>query len=370
MAVTLRSRKISGGRLSWSADIQPTPIVDGKPKRFWTLDIYTIECPKGAAEKAHNAALMERAKQKCAVLHLSSIDGTLPSRHSGMTVSESMREIGDGFSKSNTAQGWQTARTHCERFGIGGVLLCDLTPAQCVGFRGYLLRCMTPNSASTVLAKFRSMLRQAKRTGAIPIDLRDAFSPIPSTAVAVGWLEQSDMDRLFSTWTDSRCREPFIFACLVGLRHVDLTALRWKDVIDKPGGASELRYKVTKTSKVVTLPIGEQARSVLGRRHDDKCAVFPEIPKLTGYNAALKRWATRAGVDMPAISSHKARHTAAVLALDGGVPLEIVRDMLAHSSVSQTEVYAKVRAERVKQYAGTVKTSVDVSAMPKLRRVK
>jgi integrase len=369
MGVTLRSRKISGGRLSWIADIQPTPIIDNAPKRFWTLDIYTIENPKTAQEKAQNAELMKRAEAARSRLHLMMIDGKLPGKSTGVTVAQAMTDMGERYTKIGTKLCWVAARKHCDKAGIGKIILSNLSPAQCVTFRAYLLNSgLGLSSASTYLAKFRAMLRQAKRAGVVVHDLRDSFDSIGFPAPRVGWLEQSDMDKLFSTATNSGCREPFIFACLTGLRYVDLASLEWPMIIDHQDGSSELQYRITKTKKASTLPISRQARDVLGARSTGK--VFLKIPCKRGYNDALKRWARRAGLDMPTISSHKARHTAAVLALDGGVPIEIIRDMLGHSSVTQTEVYAKVRAERVKQYAGVVKTSVDVSMMPKLRRVK
>lgn len=370
MSVTLRSRRISGGRLSWSADIQPTPIIDGKPKRFWTLDIYTVEKPKSAAEKAQNTALMERAEAKRAKLYLMAMDGALPGRQAGKTVAAAMQDIYNGHTKKGTRQAWKASIQYIMRYGIGATPLSELTPQQCVGFRGYLLTCkISLASASTYLAKFRAMLRQAKRTGAIKIDLRDAFNPISSPQAQVGWIEQVDMDKLFATPTRSGCRRPFIFACLGGgLRHSDLAKLDWSEITDNPDGSAELQFKAQKTGKLLRVPIGGQARSILGARSDGR--VFPDIPNCESYNAGLKRWAIRAGLDIPHISSHKARHTWAVIALDSGVPLEIVREVLGHSSVVQTEVYAQVRAERVRQYAGVVKTSVDVSMMPKLRKVK
>lgn len=45
------------------------------------------------------------------------------------------------------------------------------------------------------------------------------------------------------------------------------------------------------------------------------------------------------------ISPHSLRHSKAIHLLQSGVPLIYIRDFLGHSSVTTTEIYAKVDAE-------------------------
>ena len=58
---------------------------------------------------------------------------------------------------------------------------------------------------------------------------------------------------------------------------------------------------------------------------------------IAGVDYLLRKNCERAGMDR--INAHSLRHTAASLALEGGVPLHHVRDLLGHSSVLVTSKY-------------------------------
>ena len=47
------------------------------------------------------------------------------------------------------------------------------------------------------------------------------------------------------------------------------------------------------------------------------------------------------GIDRD-ISFHCARHTFATVALNSGIPLEIVQKLLGHNMIKTTQIYAKV----------------------------
>jgi site-specific recombinase XerD len=73
------------------------------------------------------------------------------------------------------------------------------------------------------------------------------------------------------------------------------------------------------------------------------------LPKMSTeqYNLRLKVVADAAGVDKP-ISSHYARHTAAMYFINEGMPIEVVSKVLGHASIKTTEsVYAKIINETV-----------------------
>ena len=61
--------------------------------------------------------------------------------------------------------------------------------------------------------------------------------------------------------------------------------------------------------------------------------------KMNGY---LKEIAAVCGINKP-LTSHIARHTfATTITLGNGVPIETVSKMLGHSSIKQTQHYAKI----------------------------
>lgn len=60
----------------------------------------------------------------------------------------------------------------------------------------------------------------------------------------------------------------------------------------------------------------------------------------------LHHIAKRAGVDN--VHPHRIRHTTATMALNKGMPIEQVKELLGHESIDTTLIYAKTLSENVK----------------------
>lgn len=131
-----------------------------------------------------------------------------------------------------------------------------------------------------------------------------------------------------------------------GMRRGEILGLRWADVqLD----ANEIRLAPasTKTRTGRTVPISARLRAILdmrgadpaGEPHPPSARVFGnEIGQRVGsiktaWHAACKR-ATIEGLHF-----HDLRREAGSRWLDGGVPLQVVRDWLGHTSVAQTSTY-------------------------------
>jgi site-specific recombinase XerD len=59
------------------------------------------------------------------------------------------------------------------------------------------------------------------------------------------------------------------------------------------------------------------------------------------YNGSLKVIQVMLGIKT-VMTSHVARHSFAVMAINKGVPIEIVARMMGHTKIETTQIYAKV----------------------------
>jgi integrase len=162
-------------------------------------------------------------------------------------------------------------------------------------------------------------------------------------------------------------RELFLFECYTGMRISDILSLKWKNVTD-----TEILISMRKTGKTISIPIIDKAQEILGKRRSILRKNYPQIPsekyvfeilKIDVENSSsgeevqeiqnaiscataiinkkLKRVAQKAGINKN-LSTHVARHSFATALITKGADLLIVRDLLGHSDIRVTQIYAKV----------------------------
>lgn len=138
-------------------------------------------------------------------------------------------------------------------------------------------------------------------------------------------------------------KQTFLFCCFTGLRHGDMTALRWRDIQKTDAGEVIHVPSMQKTKRPVIVPLGIQARKWMPEKNDaspdDK--VFVDAPTLGCANRALKHMAKRANIDKT-ISFHCSRHTFATMTLTAGGDIYTTSKMLGHTNIHTTEIYADV----------------------------
>ena len=135
-------------------------------------------------------------------------------------------------------------------------------------------------------------------------------------------------------------------ALFTGMRRSELFSLTWQDV-DLQAGLIHLQATKTKSKRSRTIPMTNNVLSIIRSqvhyraRHcpsteyvlfDDKGRRFLDMKR--SYATAKKV----AGIEN--FTWHDMRHTFASWLVKAGVPLDRVRDLLGHSSITQTEKYA------------------------------
>lgn len=133
----------------------------------------------------------------------------------------------------------------------------------------------------------------------------------------------------------SRVRDVFMFQYYTGMAYADLKKFDFTQAV-KRGDRYVIHDTRTKTGETFYIVLLSPAVEIL-RRYDFK------LPVMTNeqYNMRLKGVAACAGVEKR-VTSHMARHSFAVNALNSGIGLEVVSKMLGHSSSETTRIYAKI----------------------------
>lgn len=141
-----------------------------------------------------------------------------------------------------------------------------------------------------------------------------------------------------------------------GIRVTELISLNMSD-IDLENGY----IKCVGKNKERVIPIGslavnalkeyvDKSRSILLKDENDQ-ALFVNINghRLTrqGFWKIIKQYKTQANIDVD-ITPHTLRHSFAVHLLENGAELRAIQEMLGHSDISSTQVYAQIEQNRIK----------------------
>lgn len=136
-----------------------------------------------------------------------------------------------------------------------------------------------------------------------------------------------------------KVRDVFVFACYTGLRYSDIEALRWVNVEE-----NSIKVKMMKTDKYISVPLISQSKIILKKykpvtEYDPADQVFRTITNQQ-TNQYLKKLMKVSGITK-SISFHCARHTFASIHVNAGTHMMNLKNLLGHSSIQQTEIYAK-----------------------------
>jgi integrase len=146
-------------------------------------------------------------------------------------------------------------------------------------------------------------------------------------------------------------------AAHTGCRRGELLGLEWSRVTLEPGKESlSLLSTHTKSGKPRTVPLNSVAQAAIRRRLAWRAGNVPGCPWVfaresgepvkslrSGFGQAAKR------VKLTDLRIHDLRHTAASWLVSDGVPLEVIKELLGHSSITMTERYAHLAPQRVRE---------------------
>ena len=159
-----------------------------------------------------------------------------------------------------------------------------------------------------------------------------------------------------STTLGVRNRAILRILCFTGIRVSELCALDLADI--KDGDNPQLLIRGGKGRKRRHVPLGDMELEIFqewitARERlaiESGHALFITLDRRTkgrrlgprGARSVVNRYLREAGLKQPGRSCHALRHSLATWLLDAGVPTEAIADLLGHSSIAITTVYAKV----------------------------
>lgn len=139
-----------------------------------------------------------------------------------------------------------------------------------------------------------------------------------------------------------RTRDLFVFQCYTGMAYVDMQSFSKND-IQILNEQEIIRSSRTKTDESFILLFLPDAKKIAEKYNYN-------LPKISNqkYNDYLKLLIAHPEVNInKKVTSHTARHTFATYLLNKGISLETVSKTLGHSSIKQTQLYARILSKKV-----------------------
>ncbi len=261
---------------------------------------------------------------------------------------------------------WDSVEKYLILFAPNGLSFEDMTVKKVQEFKDFLDKVkmvkrdvrLSQNSKHAYFNKFKAALKQAFKDGLLP----------KTPAESVEGFKMSESQREFLTLDElqrvakENCEVPvlktaFLFSCLSGLRWSDINKLTWSEVQHSNEMGHYVRFRQKKTKGTETLPISDQAFSLLGERGKPEDRVFIGLKYSAWNNLKLQQWMMSAGIHRT-ITFHCARHTYATLQLTLGTDIYTVSKLLGHRELRTTQIYAKVIDDKKKEAANKIKLQI------------
>lgn len=188
-----------------------------------------------------------------------------------------------------------------------------------------------PATINRTLGALKAALQIAHRQRLTPVNFGAEIRRLPENNARHVYLSIEQV-RLLADNASEQTRAAIWIALLTGCRRGEILKLRrehiGRDSLHIPAGN-------TKTLRVRTIPIVPALRPWL--------EFVPLKINQEGLKSGFRRAREAAGLD---VHFHDLRHSCASLLINFGVPLEVIRDILGHTTVKTTERYAHLVIDR------------------------
>lgn len=375
--VKLLQKSITDGRKSLYLDFYPAipNAQTGELTRREFLRMYIHAKPKNAIEKQYNA---EQLKLGEAIRQKRENERNKPEIYNEYEKAQLRKKELEEMDfvayfgkvankrKGSNHSNWLSALAYLERFTSGSVKFSAVNIQFLDDFKDYLLTTqsikstkkkepLSQNSAVSYFNKVKAVLKQAFKDGIIQTDINGRVESIKVEETRREYLTMEELNQLAQTQcTDDTLKRGALFSTLTGLRFSDIEKLVWGEIEHVEAQGYYIKFQQQKTKGVETLPISEQAYSLLGEPQQATDKVFKGLKSASYHKKALKEWLDTAGITKH-ITFHCFRHTFATLQLFSGTDMYTVSKMLGHREIKTTQIYAHIVDEAKRKAANKIK---------------
>jgi integrase len=357
MAIALREKKISGGRVSFYLDIYHCG------KRWYEFLGIHAKTEKPTAEDKTNRGLANeiciRRQHELIVENHGLLDKQ-------MKLGDYINFFEHYIATKKANNNLSATLYQLKRFvGKQAVPIVKVTTQWLKDFEAFLLKSVSVNSALSYLKNVGASLNHLVSKQVIA---RNPWHAIPRSER----LKKKDTKR--TAWTieelgklattpcsiKQQFKQAYFFACFSGLRWSDTNGLKWSNIVERYfNGKHEwfIHFEQQKTESLEYFPLSDQAVNILRTRKQESAStdaddyIFPEVKETdkknrlvqARVNYALKKWAKAAGLDPTRMRFHTARHSYATNLLELTGDIYTVSKLLGHKNIQTTQIYAQVR---------------------------
>jgi len=233
---------------------------------------------------------------------------------------------------------------------------CDIDKIFVCGYERFL--CSMGMKANTIVKHMKHLkkaLRQACLKGYIKHSIEELFSLCnvkpektfresltTKELVVLYQFQENNFDTMEEK--EREILSGFLFSCLTGLRYSDICKVEYSN-IKRIRNKRWLFLTMKKTSQKVFVPIEQmfsgKALEVIRLFHRTREKLF-YMPSNAVCNRVIKRVYKKLFRSRKNISFHVAHHTTATLLLYHDTPLTTIKEILGHTNIRTTEIYADI----------------------------
>jgi hypothetical protein len=285
--VFLREKQLKYGKRGLYLDFYP-PVVHPETLQQTQrehLRLYIFERPKSETEKDQNKEtrmLADSIRSQRQLELQAGAYGFVLTRNRQKDFIEYFQQLVESKKQGsrNTYYGWLSIFKHLKEFSGGTCRFADVTEKFAKDFRHYLLshKELSNNSTAIYFEKFKAGVRHAFEDRLLPTNPTKNIKSIKLGDTQREFLTLEELQTLADTpFKFEDLRRATLFSTLTGLRYSDIEKLTWSEVQHSASQGFYIRFTQQKTKGIETLPIGEEAFELLGKKGQPGAKVFRDL---------------------------------------------------------------------------------------------